>query len=311
MERRVRLGRALTGEDLHLDLNSAGHAVFTGRTRSGKTVQVMTLLAQCAHIKGVEIAGVDPSAVLFGPLGGFPSEEKRALGLNVEKIAEVLDILEAELDSRLAALLSSGVEKFDLRAPDAPPVLIVIFEEYPGLISALDQISGGSKAKNAVNGKAIQRVVSRLGLEGAKVGIRVWIMAQRADASLLTGVLRASLTQRFSFAQDAEGLKMLHESISDQQLLDAAVFKPGQAYAQISGELPLTRYRADLIEYSEYVKCFKSSPDTDTEAFRDPEGQMLRGRSSWWERFRRLKNGRKLRKRCEKPEMAPIPANQR
>ena len=133
---------------------------------------------------------------------------------------------------------------------------MIVLEEYPGTLAALaalDQASGAKPVDRAET--ALRAAVQRLALEGAKVGIALWIVAQRADTSLLTGVLRSQLTQRLTFAVDADGLRMLHEGITPEQVEAAQGFRPGQAFIERPG-MPLTQYRSDLLEYGDLVRLF-------------------------------------------------------
>lgn len=256
----IRIGRDRTGRDLCLDPFLARMTCLSGGTRTGKSVMLYVMIAQLLGLP-VKLCGVDPSGVVFNALGEhLGGSEWRVKTLrDIDAVERVMGELVAEMDSRIERLLSLKRDKFD--KPDFSerfPLLVVVFEEYPGLLaalSALDQ-ANGSKQSDRVELK-VKASVQRLALEGAKVGVRLWIVAQRADASLLTGVLRSQLTQRLSFRQDADGLRMLHEGITSEEIQAAQRFQPGQGYAEFLGELPLTAFRADYMTYDELVQRFR------------------------------------------------------
>lgn len=256
----IRLGRTPSGTDLMFDPFAAQHTLFTGRTRSGKSVSLYGLLAQMKRFSSVQLCGVDPTGVLFNAVGeGLGGSSLRVLTLSEpDRVGEVMGELLSIMDDRIQALLRAGVDKFDDFSPEFP-LLFVLFEEYPGLLSALEALdkSSGAKVADRLEPR-LRAAVQRLALEGAKVGIRLVLVSQRADASLLTGVLRSQLTQRISFAQDSEGLKMLHEDITPDQIEAAMRFLPGQAYAELSTHPGLAIFRADLISYSDLANHFRA-----------------------------------------------------
>ena len=252
----VRLGRTATGKDVYLDPYAPAHTVLTGATRSGKSVQLYGILAQLIG-HPVQLCGVDPTGVLFNPVGShLGGDDLRVLTTrDTSRVLTVMSDLLDEMDKRIVSLLSQRLDKFTAFSSSFP-LLLVVFEEYPGLLAtlkAIDQASG-AKVADRVETK-VRAAVQRLALEGAKVGVRLMLVSQRADAEFLTGVLRSQLTQRCSFKQDADGLHMMHQGIAKEDVERAQNFIPGQAFIEVAGE-PLTQYRADLITYSDYRKRF-------------------------------------------------------
>lgn len=260
----LRIGRNQAGRDLFLDLGRPGHAIFSGATRSGKSTLVYGLLAQCRGLP-VQVAGIDPSGVLLNALGaeGLGGDSLRVLTLSdPERVKSVCAELIAEMDKRINNLLQLRRDKFNPQdfSPDFP-LLIFLLEEYPGTLAALQAIdqASGAKPVERIETK-VRATVQRWALESAKVGGRLWVIAQRSDASLLTGVLRSQLTQKFSFAQDPDGLRMLHPNISDEQITAVSDFQPGMGYLEIAGQQPLTRFRADYCSYEQLANFFAPSP---------------------------------------------------
>lgn len=256
----LRLGRTQTGRDISLDPFSPRMLLLTGATRTGKSMMLYVLLSQLKGLP-VRVCGVDPSGIVFNAIGdGLGGASWRVMTLrDVDLITRVMSMLVEEMDRRIARLLDMRRDKFEEDDfSDTLPLLVVVFEEYPGLLStlaSLDQLNGARQADRAE--LRVRAAVQRLALEGAKVGVRLWLVAQRADASMLTGVLRSQLTQRISFRQDADGLRMLHEGITPEEIQDAQQFLPGQGYVEFQGELPLTMFRADYMSYEELVGRFQ------------------------------------------------------
>lgn len=253
------LGRDIAGRDITFDPFAAAHTLLTGNTRSGKSVQLYGMLAQ---LKGepVKVCGIDPSGIVFNALGeNLGGSDWRISTLrDPDKAVAIMHEIVAEMDKRIRQLLETKTDKFTEFSAERP-ALIVVMEEYPGTLSALQSIDQASGVKVADRTETkIRAAIQRLALEGAKAGVFLWLVAQRADASLLTGVLRSQLTQRFSFRQDPDGLRMLHEGLEPQEIERAQAFLPGQAFAEMAGTLPLTQYRADVIDYEALTRHFAS-----------------------------------------------------
>lgn len=264
----VRIGRTRTGRDICLAPFVSQHTVLTGATRSGKSVCLYTMLSQLPGLP-VQVCGVDPSGILFNALGDALGGQSRRVATlrNPVRVEQVLNGIVHEMDDRIDTLLGLRLDKFDSGDfTEDVPLLIVLLEEFPGMLAAIaaDDMANGRKQSERLEPR-IRAHVQRLALEGAKVGIRLWIVAQRADAAILTGVLRSQLSQRISFRQDADGLRMLHESITPEQIDAAQRFLPGQGFVEFAGTVPLTPFRSDFITYRELVDRFHT-----TDAARKP-----------------------------------------
>ncbi len=253
----VIMGRSVAGQDVKLDIFAPNHLLITGATRSGKSAQLYALLAQCRDLP-VVCTGIDPSGIVFAGLGdGLGGEKLRVMTTrDPERCIATLDEIVSMMDKRINGLLEKRIDKID-EYDEATPLMLVVFEEYPGLLAAFNAIdaSNNARGKDRVELK-LKSAVQRLALEGAKAGIKLVLLAQRADASLLTGVLRSQLTARFSFRQDSDGLRMLHEEITPAQIEKMTHFQPGMGYVEIAGTTPITQYRADFIDYSDFVHVF-------------------------------------------------------
>lgn len=253
----VVMGRSVAGKDVTLDIFAPNHLLITGATRSGKSAQLYAILAQCKGLP-VRVCGIDPSGIVFAALGdalggdGWRVKTTRS----PERCITVLHEIVAEMDRRIDDLLASVQDKIE-DYTDEKPLLLVVFEEYPGLLAALASIDSANSARGKDRAELqLRSAVQRLALEGAKVGVKLVLLAQRADANLLTGVLRAQLTARMSFRQDADGLRMLHEGIEPEQIERMTSFSPGVGYVEIAGSMELTQYRADYIDYTRFAKLY-------------------------------------------------------
>lgn len=249
----VLLGRTETGADLRRSLVDSGHAIVQGQTRSGKSAWCYSLLGQLADAPDLTVAGCDPSGLLLGPWAARrPSWVSLGTAGGAEAHLAVLDALVAEMDRRMASL-PSGCDKLPIS--EATPLVLVVLEELPGLL----RLAGTAPKPPAGQPKVAERIQSQLGrllAESAKVAMRVLLVCQRADASIIGGYERAQCSLRISFAVDtADAVKMLHPQVQATTIADHATAPKGVAL--LTGpELPLARIRGPYLhgEYSAYCR---------------------------------------------------------
>lgn len=127
----------------------------------------------------------------------------------------------ADLDAH-EALLQRLVDEMDARIADLPAdrdvlgvsedlrLLVVVLKELAGLLRALD----AAKTHDSDPGKRVRMLMGRLLAEGAKVGIRVIILVQRAEAGVVGAFERARCSLRISFrATSGPASKIAFEAV--------------------------------------------------------------------------------------------------
>ena len=100
-------------------------------------------------------------------------------------------------------------------------------------------------------GNGVRDLIARLAAEGRKVAIRLLLLLQRADTTVLDGAVRAQALTRLSFACDTDGLAMLHP----RRQVDAdthALARPGIAVLT-HPTLGTLRLRAGALDYATYA----------------------------------------------------------
>jgi hypothetical protein len=246
--RAVLIGRDEGGTELVEDWRKGAHTIVQGVTRSGKSVWTYGVLAQLAAMPDVIVGGCDPTGLLWRPFAGSRHSEYQVSGL-------------ADLDAH-EALLQRFVDEMDQRIRDLPvdrdvlevstelPLMVVVLEELAGLYRSLD----AAKTRDNDPGKRLRALVGRLLAEGAKVGIRVIILVQRAEAAVVDAFARAMCSLRISFRCDNRAsVELLHPG-ADPAVADGhSTAEPGIALLSMPGR-SLTRIRAPFLGgYSEYA----------------------------------------------------------
>ncbi|MBR5950501.1 MAG: hypothetical protein IKZ87_03605 [Actinomycetaceae bacterium] len=254
----VPLGVLENGRELSLDVLAPWHVALQGQSRSGKSNSAYVLLGRLSRFENVLVCGCDPTGLLLMPWQSYPFPEWRACGGSSDFVG-VIESLVGEMDRRIALLVSgmeSGVyadklSEFTLEMP----LLVVVLEEYPGLLSFLDSQDKalGRKAGDAY-GARVRVGVRRLIQEGAKVGVRVVMIAQRFDASIVGGAERSNLGTRISHRVDnLDAIRMLHPSADSELMERVGTFEPGYGYIEQVG-CEARVFRSYIADYGTYAR---------------------------------------------------------
>lgn len=254
-DRRVLIGRDEGGNEIIEDWRRAPHTIVQGVTRSGKSVWTYGTLAQLAGQTRVIITGIDPTGLLWRPFTDTRHAEWQTSGLaDLGAHEKLLQRLCDEMDTRIAALPS---DRDTIAISRERPLIVVVLEELAGLLRAAD-------AADKAIGKTIRVLIGRLLAEGHKVGIRVVILVQRAEAQVVGAFERAMCSLRISFRTDNRAsVELLHPGC-DPSTADAhTTAEPGIALMSLPG-MPLTRIRAPYLGgYPEYVTAIAEACPPD------------------------------------------------
>ncbi|WP_433122504.1 FtsK/SpoIIIE domain-containing protein [Arthrobacter koreensis] len=242
-----RVGRFQDGTDAYVDLRDASHIAIQGMSRSGKSVFCYGLLSQLSRLSEVRVMGVDPNSLLLAPWKHRARAGDIALGSDPAAALDVIDRAVSVMSERFSDLLRMRVEKLEDFTPESP-LVVVVLEEFPALIRAADIHDSCVKPAERLTPR-IRGQVSRLVSEGAKVGVRVIIVAQRADASIIEGSTRAQLGTRITFRVDnPDAIKMLHPVVDPEMPAIVRSFQSGRCLFWNHGSEDLMQ--ADYTDYT-------------------------------------------------------------
>lgn len=240
----VLLGTDEDQVDVHASLMEMLHTVVQGQTRSGKSFWCYALLSQLAGCEDLLITGCDPSGLLLKPFAkSFRHGGWQALGMSsVDSHVFLLERLVRQMDARIAEL-PEGQDYVAISRET--PLILVVLEEFAGLI----------RQANREQKSRLLALYGRLVAEGAKAGIRVLAIVQRADAEILDGYSRGQFSTRVSFRVDSESaVAMLHPNVPDDVVADHLTSPTGVALVSVGGS-PAVRIAAPNVgSYSAFAE---------------------------------------------------------
>ncbi|WP_374412073.1 DNA translocase FtsK 4TM domain-containing protein [Novosphingobium colocasiae] len=218
------LGKDIAGEPVVADLATMPHLLVAGTTGSGKSVGLNCILlsllyrmtpAQCRLIlvdpKVLELKSYDDIPHLLSPVVTEPPKAVRALKWAVEEMerryrqmSEISVRNLASFNEKVRAAAAKGKPLgrriqigFD---PDTGEELYedrqLDYETLPQIVLIVDELAD----LMVTVGKEIEVLIQRLSQKSRAAGIHLIMATQRPSVDVITGVIKANLPTRISFA---------------------------------------------------------------------------------------------------------------
>jgi S-DNA-T family DNA segregation ATPase FtsK/SpoIIIE len=206
----VYLGKDVSGRPLVVDLAKMPHLLIAGRTGTGKSVCLNTLILSLLMTRTpdqVKMLMIDPKMVELSPYKRVPhlmhpviTDMKKAeavLAWAVDKMEERYDLLARcgvrHLDSynelgRERILSKLGLEPESEEAaqlPDRMPYIVIIADEMADMMMT--------------SGKDVEGHIIRLAQKSRAVGIHLVLATQKPTVDVITGLIKSNLPARISF----------------------------------------------------------------------------------------------------------------
>jgi len=191
-------GRDVTGASIARNLASMPHLLVAGATGSGKSVAVnsmiMTMIMRATPAE-VNLILIDPKRVEFSMFNGLP-HLKVPVVTSVKKAASALAWAVGEMERRLATLekhRARNIGEYNQAVIDGKhgedalelPYLVIVIDELANLMD---------KAAKEVESSIVQ--IAQL---ARAAGIHLIVATQRPDANVVTGQIKANITNRVAF----------------------------------------------------------------------------------------------------------------
>ncbi|MFN0051807.1 MAG: DNA translocase FtsK [Planctomycetales bacterium] len=206
----VFLGKDVSGRPLVVDLAKMPHLLIAGRTGTGKSVCLNTLILSMLMSRTpdqIKMLMIDPKMVELSPYKRVPhlmhpviTDMKKAeavLAWAVDKMEERYDILARcgvrHLDSynelgreQILKRLALDVDSEEAaQIPDKMPYIVIIADEMADMMMT--------------SGKDVEGHIIRLAQKSRAVGIHLVLATQKPTVDVITGLIKSNLPARISF----------------------------------------------------------------------------------------------------------------
>ena len=203
----VALGKDIMGTPRYCEINKTPHLLVAGATGSGKSVCINCILASIlmrARPDEVKLIMVDPKKVELSMYNGIPHllqpvvTDPRKASIALQKVvAEMMDRYDKFEDSRTKNIegYNAYLEKKNKNLPEESrlpllPYIVVIIDELADLMVV---------AKNEVEDSIL-----RITQMARAAGIHLIVATQRPSTNVITGVIKANIPSRISFAVSSQ-----------------------------------------------------------------------------------------------------------
>ena len=198
----IAIGKDVEGNCIVSDLAKMPHLLIGGTTGSGKSVSINAMIMSIlmrATPSEVRFIMIDPKRVEFTPYNGIPhlyvpvvtepKEASSALSWGVaemERRLKVFSKVGARNIGQYNAKVQSGeLEKEGEETPLELPYIVIIIDELADLMMNV--------------GKEVEFSISRIAQLARAAGIHLIVATQRPSANVVTGLIKANITNRIAF----------------------------------------------------------------------------------------------------------------
>jgi S-DNA-T family DNA segregation ATPase FtsK/SpoIIIE len=206
----IYLGKDVSGHPMVVDLTKMPHLLIAGRTGTGKSVCLNTLILSMLLTRtpdDVRLLMIDPKMVELSPYTRIPhlmhpviTDMKKAeavLAWAVDKMEERYDLLAKvgvrHLDSYNKLSREKVLDRLGMSADD--PDAEAVPEHMPYIVIIADEMAD----MMMTSGKDVETHIIRLAQKSRAVGIHLVLATQKPTVDVITGLIKSNLPARISF----------------------------------------------------------------------------------------------------------------
>ncbi len=195
------MGKDISGSSVIADIAQFPHVLIAGATGSGKSVCINSLITSIlykAKPNEVKMIMIDPKMVELGVYNGIPhllipvvTDPKHAAGALNWAVAEMKNRYQLMKDNKVRNLQGYNTLMEENNTPEQKlPEIVIIIDELADLMLA---------AKNEV-----EDAINSLAALARAAGMYLVIATQRPSVDVITGVIKANVPSRISFAVSSQ-----------------------------------------------------------------------------------------------------------
>ena len=194
------LGKDITGKCIVTDISKMPHVLIAGATGSGKSVCINTLIVSILYKyspEDVKLLMVDPKVVELSVYNGIPHLLIPVV-TDPKKAAAALNWAVNEMTRRYKLFADNGV-----RNVDSYNELVkkgVIDKKLPYIVIIIDELADLMLACP----RDVEDYICRLAQMARAAGMHLVIATQRPSVDVITGLIKANVPSRISFAVSSQ-----------------------------------------------------------------------------------------------------------
>ncbi|RVU69926.1 MULTISPECIES: DNA translocase FtsK [Lactobacillus] len=198
----VPLGKDVAGQTISANLAKMPHLLIAGSTGSGKSVAINTILTSIlmkARPEEVKLVLIDPKMVELSVYNGVPHLLIPVV-TDAKLAANALHKVVKEMERRYKLFAASGSRNMgeynekvaENNRDKSKPVM----QALPYILVVVDELSD----LMMVGGHDVEGAIVRLGQMARAAGIHMILATQRPSVDVITGLIKANVPSRISFA---------------------------------------------------------------------------------------------------------------
>lgn len=245
----VGLGKDISGQAVFADLAKMPHLLVAGATGSGKSVCINTLITSIlfkAKPDEVKFILIDPKMVELSVYNDVPHLMVPVV-TDSRKAASVLNWAVQEMEKRYGLIAQAGVRnvagynKLWTEEPEKMlPSIVIIIDELADLMMVAPH--------------DVEDAICRIAQKARAAGIYLVLATQRPSVNVITGVIKANIPSRISFAVTSQiDSRTILDASGAEKLLGKGdmLFKPQEANkpTRIQGAFVSDKEVELLVEY--------------------------------------------------------------
>ncbi len=192
----IALGKDIGGNPMVTDLSDMPHLLIAGATGSGKSVCINSIISSIlykAYPNEVKFMMIDPKVVELAVYDGIPHLLTPVV-TDAKKAAAALNWMVTEMERRYQAFAKEGVREIarynELNNEKPMPKILVIIDELADLMM--------------VSPREVEDSICRLAQMARAAGIHLVVATQRPSVDIITGLIKANIPSRISFAVSSQ-----------------------------------------------------------------------------------------------------------
>ena len=224
------LGKDVSGKPMVVDLSTLPHLLIAGRTGTGKSVCLNTIIASMLMTRKpdeVRMLMIDPKMVELSAYKSLP-HLMHPVVTDMRKAEAILAWAVEKMEERYALLARAGVrhigvynqlgeeELMDRLQPECDEERKGIPTSLPYIVIVADEIAD----LMMTSGKEVEQHIIRLAQKSRAVGIHLVLATQKPTVDVITGLIKSNLPARIAFqvASRTDSRVVLDEMGADKLL---------------------------------------------------------------------------------------------